>query len=495
MSVITKSDFLNYKNCPSEFWFLKNKKEVLTDAKVDPFIERLKAQGVEVELFARGLFPNAKLVGGKLKDAYFETKELIDGGCEEIFQASFLADGLFASCDVLVWNFLLGGWDIIEIKSSTDKDRKAKEHIIDAAFQKIVAEKAGLKFVNVYLVELNKEFVKDGEINVDHIFNHSEITTECLELEEQLNIDIRDAQKLLTLPEPTDCSCKYKGRSKHCRAFNHLYPDVPDYSIYDFRAVGSSKKLLRELVDGDYIEFSSIPDTIKLNKTHERQLDVYRSKKTIIEKETIIDQFNQLQYPLYFLDYETLACGIPKYDMTYPYQQTVFQYSLHIMHEDGSIEHREFIHKDQSTPVQIVAQKLREDIGDQGHVVVWNKGFEGKCNSDLANCNPDLSPFLLGVNDMIYDLMEVFRRMEYLHDDFKGSYSIKNVLPVMCPDLSYDGLQVSNGADAVVVYEDLIFGSVKEEDKEQKFNDLLEYCKLDTWAMVRIFQELQIMIK
>ena len=492
--IITKSDFLKYKECSSFFSFWKNKPAILDDEKIDPFIERLKTQGYEVELFARGLYPEASLVAGTLDQASSMTTELIHEGNKALFQASFMADDLFASCDVLIWNELFQGWDIIEIKSSTDKNKKKKEHIIDAAFQRIVAQRAGLKIVNVYLVELNKDYYKNGEIDRKGIFNQTEITTECIELEQQINADIIDAKKVLKGIEPTECSCRYKGRSKHCRAFKHLYPTVPDYSIYDLRAIGRSKKVLHQLVDGNYIELNSIPDNIKLDKTHEKQHWVHVSQETIFDREKISEQLNDLQYPLYFLDYETLACGIPKYDKTYPYQQTVFQYSLHILEKDGSVQHKEFIHRDPSTPVHIVANKLREDIGDEGQVIVWNKSFEGKCNTDLPEMNLGLKEFLLGLNNRIFDLMEIFMKMEFLHDRFKGSYSIKNVLPVMCPDLSYDDMEVSNGAEAVVEYEQLIFGDVDQLEKEKKFKALLEYCKLDTWAMVRIFQELQKMI-
>ena len=270
--MITKSDFLKYKECSSFFWFWKNKPDILSDEKLDSFIERLKLQGKEVELFARNLYPQAVLVEGRLEAAVSVTKELIQKGTKALFQASFMVDDLFASCDVLVWNEMFQGWDIIEIKSSTDKDRKKKEHLIDATFQRIVAQRAGLKIVNVYLLELNKEYYKEGELDPIALFNETEITTECIVMEQQLNAEISDAQNSLKHKEPSECSCKYLGRSRHCRAFSYLYPLVPAYSIYDLRSVGSSKKLLRQLVDGAYIKLSSVPDSIKLNKKHEKQL-------------------------------------------------------------------------------------------------------------------------------------------------------------------------------------------------------------------------------
>ena len=209
MIMISKSDYLKYLNCPTFFWFWKNDKTVLSEDKDDSFADRLKLQGYDVELFARNLFPGAKHVTGKLQDASDATVKFIEDGVRELFQASFLVDGLFASCDILVWNDLFGGWDIIEVKSSTDKDRKSKEHIIDAAFQRVVLEKAGMKVVNVYLLELNKEFYKNGEIDPNDIFNTTEITTECIELEQKILADILDAKALLISANPLECSCKY----------------------------------------------------------------------------------------------------------------------------------------------------------------------------------------------------------------------------------------------------------------------------------------------
>ena len=501
-SLITKSDYLTYRDCPSSLWFHKNAPQLLAPQKVDPFIDRLKTQGYEVELCARQLYPKATLVTGKPAQAAALTQELIATGTRELFQASFLVDAfqdgsqkqLFASCDILRYNDLFGGWDLIEVKSSTASAKKKSDHLYDAAFQRIIAQRAGLRIANVYLIELDKEYRKDGDLDLDALFIKSEITTECIDLEAQVILEINQATKLLEQPQPTDCSCKYKGRSRHCRAFDILYPQVPAYSVYDLRAVGRSKKTLKALVDAGHLAIKDIPEDFELSAKHRQQVEVAVYKETILKQAAIVEQLESVEYPLYFLDYETLACGVPKYDKTYPYQQTVFQYSLHIVHRDGRTEHKEYIHRDQSSPVHIVAEKLREDINDVGSVIVWNQSFEGKCNSDLAEVNPQLQNFLLGLNGRIFDLMKIFQRMEYLHDDFRGKYSIKKVLPVMCPELNYDQLEVSNGGEAVVAYEELIFGHIPETMKAEKFDDLLEYCKLDTWAMVRIFQELEALV-
>lgn len=493
-ATLTKSDYLQYRECPSSLWFYKNAPQLLEAEKKDPFIERLKGQGYKVELCARKLYPEATLIIGQPSKAAALTKERIAAGTQQLFQAGFMANGLFASCDILLYNDLLDAWDIIEVKSSTASMKKKTEHLYDAAFQRLVAQSAGLRIANVYLLELNKDYRLEGELNLEVLFEMSEITTECIDREAQVSAEVQAALSLLSGPQPQECSCKYKGRSRHCRAFAHIYPEVPAYSVYDLQAVGRSKSKLKELVDGGHLCLEDLPTDIKLNSKHSLQVEVAKNKSTILREAVIAKQLENLQYPLYFLDYETLACGIPVYEETYPYQQTVFQYSLHIVHENGHIEHKEYIHREASTPVHTVAEKLRADIGDVGSVIVWNQSFEGKCNSDLANVNPQLTEFLEGINARIFDLMKIFQRMEYLVDEFRGRYSIKKILPVMCPELDYNTLEVSNGGEAVVVYEELIFGNTPDNEKAEKYKDLLAYCKLDTWAMVRIFQELEALV-
>ena len=493
---ISKTDFLKFYECSSYFWFYKNRKEVLTEKQRDPFAERLIEQGQHVEVKVRELFPEGKMVYTYQEEALADTKRLLEEGAKTIFQASFQHDGLFIMCDVLIWNELFNGWDLYEVKSSsaTDTTSKKEHHLIDATFQKLVLDASGLKVVNVYLIELNKEFVKDGEIDLDELFIQSEITTEIIDREKLILADINHAKNILQAEQPTKCDCRYKGRSRHCPAFNYLYPATPDYSVYDLTAIGSSKKKLALLVDEGVLDIKDIREDHDLSKKHKNQWRVYVDDEVILEKEILKEEMDALAFPIYFLDYETLPLAIPEYDGTFPYQQTVIQYSLHILQKDGEIIHKEYIHREKTSPQKIIAKNLREDIGDVGSVIVWNKGFEAKCNKDLAAANPEYANFLLGVNARIYDLMEVVKKQKYLHKDFKGKYSIKTVLPVMCPELDYSTLDVSNGTQAVMEYENLVFGNYPPEQIDQGFQNLLDYCKLDTYAMLRIYEEINKLI-
>jgi len=495
MHTISKSDFLIFNECSSLFWFFKYHKERLAIHSPIPFEEQRKQQGQEAELYARNLFIGGVLVQNHEISAVNLTTALIKSNTEVIFQAAFKYNDLMAITDIIIWNSEYQAWDLFEVKGSSSRRVKKKTHLIDATFQKIVIEGSGLKLSNIYLIELNKEYIRRGEIQVDELFQISEITTEVLDLEDHVRHEIVEAREFLKKPEPNSCECRYKGRSKHCPAFLYLYPDVPEYSVYDLVGIGNSKAKLKALVDEGVIDIKDIRDDHDLTTRHRNQWRVHITQEPIIRYEKIKKELEKLVYPIYFLDYETHSSAIPKYDYTYPYQQVVFQYSIHVVYENGDVEHKEFLHKSNETPMHIVSMRLREDIGDEGSVVVWNKTFESSCNKDLASMNSGNEEFLLSLNHRMFDLMNIFRKQYYLHDDFKGSYSIKKVLPVLCPELNYEELNISEGGTASIKYEEAIFGNISENDRKKIFNDLLKYCHLDTWAMVRIWEELKKLIK
>lgn len=486
---ITKSDFLTFLDCSSDFWFLKKRPDIRTETIPDEFTLQLMRQGQEVEHEVRKTFPSGQYVMGDNKQASELTSKLIAEKCQTIFQATFHIDELLSKVDILQYNELLDAWDMYEVKATSQSEKSWKKHLPDMTFQKIVAEKTGLKIANVYLIEVNKHYVKNGDINLEELFVISEKTTEVLENEETIMLNINDAKELLaTSSEPKTCGCKYKSRKKQCKSFSHLVPNVPNYSVYDISRIGVSKRKLTTMIDEDVFLLSDVREDHKLSTIQMNQCFTESSGHTIEDLHQIEGLLDQLHYPLYFLDYETISSAIPKFDETKPYQQVPFQYSLHIQNEPGGdYIHKEFLHDHSDTPVHIIAKRLREDIGDHGSVIVWNKSFECMVNRDLAEVNPYLAEFLLGLNDRVFDLMHVFSKQHYVHKDFKGRTSIKAVLPVLCPELSYKSLTIQDGGAATTRYRDLIFTDMTQEERDDLIEALLEYCKLDTWAMVEIF--------
>ena len=500
--LITKSDFLKYKECASYAWFAKNKSEVLTDSAADPFVQGLIDQGAEVEEWAMKLFPEGVHVRAYQEKAVETTQRLLAEGKKTIFQATFSDSQLYAMIDILQWNDMYKAWDIFEVKSSSsqqdrEQGKRKDEHLDDAGFQRLLLQRLGLRVANVYLITLNKEYTRDGDVDVEQLFNIAEITDKLIALEGTLTVEINDAYDCIqSKKEPTACTCRYKARNRQCGAFAYLYPDTPSYAVYDLNRIGTSKKQLADMVDNGILAMDDIEDVSKFKKMKLWQWQTYKDDEEIILQDEIRAELTGLQYPLYFLDYETLPSAVPKYDGTWPHQQVVFQYSLHIIeYEGGPVTHKEYLHTTHEAPMQALAQNLRNDIGDEGSVLVWYKPFEVPRTKELAASVHEHSDFLMRLADRIYDLMDICTKGYYHHKDFRGSVSIKAVLPVMCPELSYKTLNIQNGGQAMTTYRDLIFSESYKGREEQVVSDLLAYCKLDTWAMVRIWQEMWKLVK
>ena len=494
---LTKSDFLKYKECGSNAWFIKNNPEVLVNQEIDPFVQGLIDQGAEVEQWALKRYPDGVHVRAFNDTAVATTQRLIAEGKKTIYQATFSDGELYAMVDILQWNDMYQAWDIIEVKSSSSQldqleGKRKNTHLDDAGFQRILLQRLEMRVANVYLMELNKEYIKEGEIDIDRLFSIDEITDQLIELEEPLTAEIADAYSAINSTiEPKSCQCRYKARNRQCAAFPHLYPDTSKYEVYDLNRIGSSKKQLADMVNQGIISMDDIVDVSKFKKIKLWQWETYTYDEEIILEDEIKSELSALEYPLYFLDYETLPSAIPKYDGTWPHQQVVFQYSLHIIKEAGAKPiHKEYLHTTDEGPMQAIAENLRKDIGDKGSVIVWYKPFEVPRTKELAEAVPEHRDFLLALADRIYDLMDIVAKGYYHHKDFRGSASIKAVLPVMCPELSYKDLNVQNGGQAMTTYRDLVFSDLHKGREGQVEKDLLEYCELDTWAMVRIWEEM-----
>jgi hypothetical protein len=235
-----------------------------------------------------------------------------------------------------------------------------------------------------------------------------------------------------------------------------------------------------------------VPDDIKLSVGQRNQVTVAKTKEPLIDKSSIKQLLNELEYPLYFLDYETVSSALPMFSGCTPFQQIPFQYSLHVLRTpDSEIEHYEYLGTDSETaPMPELLASLRSHIGDTGSVIVWYKVFETGRNTEMANAYPEYADFLSNVNDRIFDLMEVFSKQHYVHHDFKGSSSIKYVLPVIIPEFSYKEMEIQNGLVASIRWYDAVMGVVDKEQAKKTYGDLIKYCCLDTLAMVKIHEYL-----
>lgn len=488
---LSKSDYLQYRDCKKNAWLKIHKPEIYKQFPPSEFDKSLMETGMEVELVARNLFLNGKMInaygekGKEITQAYLKKKEMI------LFQPVFIEDGFQAKIDVLKYIPESDCYSIFEIKSTSEIDQKV--HPYDLAFQVNLLRKAGLKVSSINLIHLNKEYIRSGELNTNLLFKINDLTEEINGLCEEVNLDMESAKKYLNQENQPEgnCSCIYKGRSNHCTAFKVFNSNIPEYSIHDISRIGSSKAKLAELVDSNIFEITNIPLHIKLSATQQNQVEAFKQDRILLKTEEIRFELNQLKYPLYFLDYETCPSAIPKYDGYSPFMQIPFQYSIHKLNgPDSEVEHLEFLHIADNDPSLLVIDSLKKHIGVEGNIIVWSKTFETTIHNKISERHPQYKEYLDSINFRIFDLMEIFSKQYYVHKDFRGSTSIKNVLPVLVPELSYKNLTIQEGTDAFLNWAKLIENNLSEDERNEIINNLKLYCGQDSIAMYKIWKHL-----
>ncbi len=496
---ISKTDYLEYTYCRKNLWLKKHKPQLFDGVELSEFEKKIIEEGNAADVDARNLFPGGTLIDIVGTNAVLATSKALATRIKTLFQGAFLFDNYFVQADILHWNEELLGWELFEVKATNDVSRTVPHHHVnDLAFQKNVIESVGaglvpaLRIVKAGVIHLNGEYRKQGAINYRELFVIEDLTDEVCEAQEPVETQMVDMQEYLDAPEEKGCACLYRGRSNQCTTFAYSNPDVPEYSVHDMNRIGASKKRLNDWIDRGIYAIDDIDHPENLEGAKLAQYNAYTLGRPIVDNMAIKEELDTLVFPLQFFDYEGYSSAIPKFDGFGAYEQVPFQYSLHIMQEDGSLEHREFL---VTEPTQNLTQPLidqmKQDLDPSGTVIVWFKGYESQRNLKLAELHPEHAAFLEEINDKMFDLMTIFSRNFYVDATFKGSASIKKVLPVIVPELSYKTLHVQKGDQAIERWEKLIDIETSQKEKDQIEKDLLEYCKMDTFAMVEIYRFLK----
>lgn len=489
---LSKTDYILFRECQKNTWLKIHKPDIFFEAELSDFEKAIIETGNEVELVARKLFPQGFLIEGRGVEAQVKTTQLVKEKTQVIFQGAFLNNNFFAAVDILE-RHEDGTYSIYEVKSTTDVDKKTHYH--DLAFQVNLLSVCGLTITKAHVIHLNSEYVKEGEININKLFTTTEVTEVVDEIREEVRLEMQKALEYLSQDtEPLGyCSCVYKGRSNHCATFAYSNPKVPVYGVHDISRIGTNKAKLQELIDVGIFEMADISEEMikKLSLPQQNQIFAYVKNAILIDRHKINEELSGLNFPLYFLDYETFPAAIPRFDKFSPYQQIPFQYALYVLQSpEAQPVDFEFLFSENSDPSLEMLKSLQEHIGETGSIIVWNKKFECKINEELAKRNPNFSGFIAQLNTRVYDLMDIFGNQYYVHKDFKGKISIKNVLPVLAPELSYKSLGIQEGGTASQKWNELAIGNLQETEKQKIINDLREYCKLDSLAMYKIWKHL-----
>ena len=492
---LTKTDYLIYKDCAKNAWVKVHKPDIYYAKPLSAFDEGIIETGNEVDTLARDLFPDGVVPANR--DASEETMEFVKSQTPVIYQPVFETELYKIICDILVWNPLFKVYDLYEVKASNsgeDKKTKDKLYTDDIAFQYLVLKELHVPIGKLNLIRFNSEYIREVNLDINQLFSIEDFTEKVMNVVETISGDMKNAYEFLSKDEEPfgNCKCITRGRSSHCTTFSYSNPEVPQYSVHDISRIGSSKTKLAELIDSGILKIEDVPEDFSLSEKQRNQVTATQLNKIFIEKEEIRDFLDNISTPISFLDYETFAAGIPRFTGYSPFNQITFQFSLHIVDDvDKEPSHREFIFTESINPDESFILALKKHLPNTGHVITWNKSFEMGRNKDLAVRNPEYKAFLEDLNSRIVDLMDIFTNQYFIHPKFKGKTSIKYILPILAPDLSYKALDIQEGGTASNTWNQIISGEYTKKETLEKIEHLKTYCKLDTYAMYVIWKYLK----
>ncbi len=487
---LSKSLYTRGIQCQKSLWLKKYKPEVLTPP--DASAQAIFDTGNLVGDLACELFPNGKEVpfSRNYDEMLATTKEYLAEGVPYIYEATFSYDGILVMVDVL--EVEADGVSIYEVKSSTSlKDI----YLHDVSIQQYVLESLGFKVKSTNVVHINSDYIRDNILVLRALFTIVDVTTQTRELQAGIPRILEEFEETLHAKdnEPNIDIGKQCNNPYECDAKEYCWRvqrDIGEYSIFNIFNLGSKKQI--ELYEQGIINIDDIPNDFAMTLMQRQAVENYKSAKTHINKEAIKEFVTALRYPIYHLDFETYQQAVPEFKGVSPFMQIPFQYSLHIEHADGTLEHREFLAQDGSDPREPLARSLCEDIPTHVTLLTYNMSFEKSVIAKLAANYPELNAHLLAIHANIKDLMTPFQQKHYVTPSMKGSYSIKYVLPALVPEMAMaykelDGVQ--NGSQAMSAYASM--SKMNNAEKEKMRHALLQYCKLDTLAMVRVLEKLR----
>lgn len=485
---LSKSQYLKGRQCLKRVWLYNYRRELMEEPSV--FLQSLFQDGTEVGVLARDYFPGGELIDEGYKDpqgALKHTRSGVERGVEILYEAAFLFEDILIRVDIMRKN-QDGSWELIEVKSSSS-DKKV--HYLDCAIQKYVLQELGFPINRTYLMHLNSDYVRRGSIDLHGLFvlepMDNKIFDAMGEVPQYLPI-IRDA---LSRPdEPKGRIGSICKNPYECDFKAYCWSDVPKDSIHYISRIHKNKRT--ELMDMGVEQIKDIPDGYKLSDLQEIQVHCEKNHSQHVDKENIKKHFAKLEYPYYFLDFETCQYAIPPYDGVYPHEKLPFQYSLHIKKSpEDELEHHEFLFYKNADPKVDHARHLVERIGSEGSVIVFHATFERGRLQDMAKASPELSSQIESIIERLWDLELPFAKKYFYDPGFYGSSSIKKVLPVLVPEMDYDLLEIGDGAEAFVQYKVMLSLNTDDIRREKIKRNLFEYCKQDTLAMVKLLNYLE----
>ena len=486
MTRLSKSRFIAGQQCPLRLWNDVYRRDLATPP--DATLQTIFDRGTAVGDLAQQRWPGGVLVGFKpweREQAIAATNKLMaDSAVPAIYEAAIEHQGVFIRVDILARNG--AGWDLIEVKAATRGEKEVFQE--DIAVQHWVATGAGLDVRQAGILVLDRSYVyPGGEYDLDQLFGFFDASEQCLVAAGRIGEEVRGFHDMLARPNPPEipigdhCFTPYE-----CPYYAHCSDGIefPKNGLDQLHRLHPNRRAELEALGIDRIE--DIPPDFDLNEMQER------IRQAVITGQAwqcgrLTEALTQVDWPLYYLDFEAFQPALPRYAGTRPFQAIPFQFSLHHETPDGELQHLEYLHTEDSDPRPALAHYLVSAVGDTGSIVVYS-GYERRMLNELAAAVPELATELEAVKARLWDLLPVIREHFY-HPDFHGSFSIKAVLPAVLPGRNWSKLAISDGMAAAAAYESAL-DNLDSPEAQQTFRELHSYCRMDTQAMVDLRREL-----
>ncbi|MBP6625444.1 MAG: DUF2779 domain-containing protein [Chitinophagaceae bacterium] len=444
---LSKSKYIKGMNCPKALWLYVHKydQQEFSDQQ-----ETIFQQGTDIGELAQQLFPNGVLAvkpneyPGLATAKY--TRRLIEQGVTTIYEATFMYNNIVVAVDIL--DCKNGQWNAFEVKSTNS----LKEvHISDASIQYYVMKhQLFLTTPEMYVIHFDSSYVRQGDLDLRKLFTADKITTQVTDLQPDIPANVLQLKKTLLYDEP------------NIDMGNQCISPYP-CSFYTY----CSKQQLTE-------------EDLQPELSHEPIIDTSYIQKFVSE----------IDYPLGFFDFETIMPAVPMFDQSRPYQQITFQFSLHSLQQaQANLIHQEHLAQPIGDPRLQIIPSILQFTANLQTIFVYNISFERSRLQEMARDFPQYEKEILRLIEKLVDLMPIFRYY-YRTESMGTKYSIKTVLPILIPEMSYEKLDINNGADASAIFYNL-YQDTKPLNHDSIRQQLIDYCTMDTFALVKLWELLQ----
>lgn len=479
---LSKSRYCSGLQCHRQLWWRTHEPDA-PELVPDTAQQAIFDEGTRVGELARSYVPGGVLVdrphndfAGRLAD----TRAALASGAPAIYEAAFSAGRVFAAVDILLREG--EGWRVIEVKSST---RVKPQHVPDAAVQVWVLRQAGLTVTGADVMVLNRECTHP---DLSDLFRRENVTREVEDMLTQVPGEVRRQLAMLAGPLPEVPVGPHCDSPYPCPFKPRCFAGQPEHHV---RTLYNSWREVPWLIEQGYLTIGELPPGLGLNALAERQRRAVREGRLVVEGD-LARALARFEPPLAHLDFETVAPAVPVWPGCRPYDAVAVQFSCHREGPDGGLEHHAWVAEGDGDPRRAIAERVVEACRGARAVVAYHASYEKHCLEMLAAAAPGLAEPLHDVASRLEDLLPVVRDHVY-HPAFGGGFGLKAVLPALVPELSYDGLAITDGNTASAELARLVFRgeSVAAEEREGLRRALLDYCALDTLAMVRLLARLR----